>query len=133
MSIEKNNAILSEIRRLARELPSGQRDAIINKCNRVQLLHERYTKGPDAAADPEDESAAFENQRQVILKWLLDGNTITSKQAIEKFGITRLSAVIFQIEKATGVAPSRRNIIVPSRYGKNVHVTEYWIEQENNN
>jgi len=128
MSQERNLAIYSEIRRLARELPSGQRDAIINKCNRVQLMMERYRKDQDA--DPAEESAVHENQRQVVLKWLLDGHTITSKQAIEQFGITRLSAVIFQIGKATGKAPNRRNIFVPSRYGKNVRVTEYWIERE---
>ena len=125
MSQERNNAILAEIRKLARELPSGQRDAIINKCNRVQLLTERYRKTSDTP-DPD----LYENQRQIVLKWLLDGHTITSKQAIEMFGITRLSAVIFQIEKATGKAPNRRNIFVPTRYGGRVRVTEYWIDKD---
>lgn len=128
MSIEQNNAILTEICKLARELPSGQRDAIVNKCNRIRQVMRRYRKGQDA--DPEESTAAHANQRQVILKWLLDGNTITSKQAIEQFGITRLSAVIYQIEKVTGKAPSRRDIFVETRYGSNVRVTEYWIDTE---
>lgn len=132
MSTEQNNAILAEICKIARNLPSGQRDAIVNKCNRIRQVMKRYRKDEQDAVTPADDSSAYENQRQVVLKWLLDGNTITSKQAIEKFGITRLSAVIYQIEKATGKAPNRRNIFVPTRYGKSVRVTEYWIEQDNN-
>lgn len=130
MSNEKTNAILSEIRKLARELPSGQRDAIINRCNRVQLLAERYRKDQDV--DPAEESAVHGTQRQIILQWMLDGHTITSEQAFKQFGITRLSAVIFDIEKIYGKAPSRRFISVPTRYGKNVRVCEYWMEQDNN-
>lgn len=129
MTNEKTNAILSEIRKLARELPSGQRDAIINRCNRVQLLAERYRKDQDV--DPSEESALHGTQRQIILNWMLDGHTITSEQAFKKFGITRLSAVIFDIEKITGTAPARRFISVPTRYGKNVRVCEYWMEQDN--
>lgn len=128
MISEKNNAILSEIRRLARELPSGQRDAIINKCNRVQLFMDRAAR-KDQDVDPSEETAVHGTQRQIILKWMLDGNTITSEQAFKKFGITRLSAVIFDIEKLYGKAPSRRFISVPTRYGKNVRVCEYWMEE----
>ena len=130
MTKEQNNAILSEIRRLARELPSGQRDAIINKCNRLQSRLDRGRIPPDF--DPAEDTAVHGTQRQVILDWLNKGNTITSKQAIDMFGITRLSAVIMQIEMATGKAPNRRDIIVPTRYGGSVRVRQYWIEQEEN-
>ena len=130
MKTEQNNAILAEICKLARNLPSGQRDAIVNKCNRIRQVIKRYQKDEDA--DPEEESAVHGNQRQIVLKWMLEGHTITSMQAIEQFGITRLSAVIFDIGKQTGKAPARRFISVPTRYGKNVRVCEYWIEQDNN-
>ena len=127
MKTEQNNAILAEICKLARNLPSGQRDAIVNKCNRIRQVMKRYQKDEDA--DPEEESAVHGTQRQIILKWMLDGHTITSEQAFKQFGITRLSAVIFDIEKLYGKAPNRRFISVPTRYGKNVRVCEYWIEQ----
>ena len=40
------------------------------------------------------------SQRQKILADLLEGKTITSMDAFEKYHITRLSAVIFDIKKA---------------------------------
>ena len=126
MRKDQINAIYSEIRRLARELPSGQRDAIVNKVNKVQLFQDRGRK--DETVDPAEETAIHGTQRQIILQWMLDGHTITSKEAFEKFGITRLSAVIFDIEKLYGKAPSRRFISAPTRYGKNVRVCEYWMD-----
>ena len=129
MTRNENIAILAEIRKLARELPSGQRDAIINKCNRVQMFMDRNRK--DETVDPAAETAIHGTQRQVIHQWMLDGHTITSKQAFEQFGITRLSAVIFDIEKLYGKAPSRRFISAPTRYGKNVRVCEYWLDNDN--
>jgi hypothetical protein len=129
MNKTENLAILAEIRKLARNLPGGQRDAIINKCNRVQMLLDKGRQIPGIT--PEEETAVHENQRQQIHAWMLSGKTITSKQAFEQFGITRLSAVIMQIEKATGKAPGRRRIVVPTRLGKNVSVCEYYLEPEN--
>ena len=41
MKTEQNNAILAEICKLARELPSGQRDAIVNKCNRIRHIGQK--------------------------------------------------------------------------------------------
>lgn len=38
-------------------------------------------------------------QTSEIIKWLEGGNTLTQKQATEKFGSTRLSAIIFQLRK----------------------------------
>ena len=128
MNKTQNLAILAEIRKLARELPGGQRDAIINKCNRVQMMMDKGRQIP--GLNPNDETAVHENQRQQIQDWMLSGKTITSKQAFEQFGITRLSAVIMQIEKATGRAPGRRRIIVPTRLGKNVSVCEYYMDQD---
>lgn len=40
------------------------------------------------------------NQEQVILNHLLKHKTITSMEAIETYGFTRLSAVIFNLRKS---------------------------------
>ena len=128
MNKKQNLAILAEIRKLARELPGGQRDAIINKCNRVQMMLDKGRQIP--GLNPDEETAVHENQRQQVLNWMQEGKTITSRQAFQEFGITRLSAVILQIEKATGRAPGRRRIVVPTRFGKNVSVCEYYLNQD---
>lgn len=39
------------------------------------------------------------SQRSEVLNWLKKGNTITSWEAFEKFGATRLSAIIFDLRK----------------------------------
>lgn len=52
-------------------------------------------------------------QRSEVLKYMLDGNRITSMQAIEKFGATRLSDIIFKLRKRG------YNIITHDRVGKN--------------
>ena len=54
----------------------------------------------------------------------------TTLEAIRKWGITRLSARIMDIEKMTGKAPSRRRINVKNRNGRTVSVCEYWIDKE---
>ena len=56
---------------------------------------------------------------------------ITSWKAIQEFGFTRLSAIVFMIEKHTGIVLKRRDIQVKTRYGGKVYVTEYWYEDEN--
>ena len=131
MSTERSIAILSAIRNMARELPTGSANAIINRCNKVQSL---MTKGRDykgsESYDPDEQTEVLENQIKTVHAYLLAGNSITSLQAFKKFGITRLSAVIFNIEKMTGRAPNRRRITVQNRDGKYVSVCEYWIDPE---
>lgn len=39
------------------------------------------------------------SQRSDVLSWLKKGNTITSWEAFERFGATRLSAIIFDLRK----------------------------------
>lgn len=132
MSHERSNAILDEICRMARELPTGSANAIINRANKVRS---RLNKGleykdQDEVQDLLGSSEAYRYQRQMVLDYLLRGNTITSLDAFRLFGITRLSAVIFDIEKVTGRAPNRRKIQVENRYGRTTWVCEYWIDQD---
>lgn len=74
----------------------------------------------------------FKAQWEVIYQYLREkrGRKITSGQAINDFGFTRLSAIIYTIRERTGITPARRSIDVPTRYGGLVSVTEYWLEME---
>lgn len=53
-------------------------------------------------------------------------NKITSGGIWKEFGFTRLSSIVMQIEKHTGVRLPRKTIVVKNRYGGKIHVTEYW-------
>lgn len=128
MSNEKINAIIRELRKSADNLPDGKRRDINNKLDRISIA---LRSNADRAED-EDPAREYERQKMQVYHYLMDGNTITSLEAIRKFGITRLSAVIFNIGKMTGKAPARRMIPVTNRYGKTVRVAEYWIDQEGN-
>ena len=126
MSNEKINAIIRELRKSAETLTPGKRRDVNNKLNRISCALR------NSGYNGEDEVKEYERQKMLVYNYLMAGHTITSLEAIEKFGITRLSAVIYNIEKMTGRAPSRRMIPVTNRYGKTVRVAEYWIEQETN-
>ena len=127
MRNEKIQALIRELRKTAATLPDGKRRDINNKLDRIHLAL-RNAQEPDEDADPNLE---HERQKMVVYRYLLDGNTITSMEAIQKFGITRLSAVIFDIGKMTGKAPDRKRITVQNRNGRNVSVCEYYLTPEN--
>ena len=128
MSNEKINAIIRELRKSAEELTPGKRRDVNNKLNRIAIA----LRKSDNKVVETDEVHEYERQKMLVYNYLMAGHTITSLEAIEKFGITRLSAVIYNIEKMTGRAPSRRMIPVTNRYGKTVRVAEYWIDQDGN-
>lgn len=56
-------------------------------------------------------------QKQVILDHLTNVGSITSKDAIDKYGITRLSDRIFQLRNS-GVGIVTTMVSVDTRYGK---------------
>ena len=90
MSNEKINAIIRELRRSAETLTPGKRRDVNNKLDRITMAL-RNAEVRDEETDP---SIEFERQRQIVYNYLLAGNTITSLEAIRKWGITRLSARI---------------------------------------
>ena len=124
MNKDQINALIRELRKEAENLTPGKKRDVNNKLNRI------YNHLRNNAT--EDEAVEYDRQKMIVYNYLMAGHTITSLEAIEKFGITRVSAVIFNIEKMTGKAPNRRMIPVLNRYGKTVRVAEYWIEQEGN-
>ena len=52
---------------------------------------------------------------------------ITSMDAFERFGATRLSSIIFGLRKR-GYNISTKNEIVKTRYGRNVEIARYKLE-----
>lgn len=62
-------------------------------------------------------------QKDVILEHLQEHETITSFEAIQKYGITRLSSVIYLL-KADGHNISSKLKTVKTRY-RNTQVSEY--------
>ena len=70
----------------------------------------------------------MESQKDRILKWLRAGHTITQLQALKKFGIMRLGAVIFTIKEEYGKDYIiKETIEVINRYGQMVYVAKYML------
>lgn len=77
------------------------------------------------------DGSELRSQWETILYYLQStGRTITSWDAIKEFGFTRLSAIVKQIEKNTGIMLKRQDICVETRYGGHTWVTEYWLEED---
>ena len=68
-------------------------------------------------------------QMSEILAYMQAGNRITSMQAIEMFGATRLSAIIFDLRKA-GYNIITHDIVGKNRYGGVCQYAEYELIKE---
>lgn len=67
------------------------------------------------------------NQDEMIREYLEEKKEITSWEAFEIFGITRLSAVIFRLRKS-GLNISSNNTTKVNRYGRKVTFSTYRLE-----
>lgn len=65
---------------------------------------------------------------QRILNHLKTQKKITSFEAFELYGITRLSAVIYSLRKRYGYNITNKNLHGKNRYGESVHFVEYILE-----
>lgn len=65
-----------------------------------------------------------------VKQWLESGRTITSKQAIDEFGCTRLSAVIFRLRNEYGLPIADELIDVKNRNGRYVKIAKYFLLEE---
>lgn len=65
------------------------------------------------------------NKHELVRQYMLDGNSITSWEAIEKFGATRLSAIIFNLKNTYNIVSTREEHI--DRYGNSGHYARYKI------
>jgi hypothetical protein len=65
-----------------------------------------------------------------VLQWLKKGQSITSWQAIEEFGCTRLSDVIYRLKNDYNLTIMDEMIPVTNRNGKVVRVARYKLITE---
>lgn len=65
-----------------------------------------------------------------VKKWLEDGNTITSKQAIDKFGCTRLAVVISVLRHGYGMPIKSEEVRVKNRNNRWVTIAKYFLVTE---
>lgn len=70
-------------------------------------------------------------QKSEILKHLKRGKTITSKEAYDRFGATRLSAIIYDLRNRNKLDIKTEMVEVPTRYG-NKKVARYKLVEEQN-
>ena len=59
-----------------------------------------------------------------VLEYLKTNGSITSLEAIENFGATRLSAIIFNLKK-NGVKIEKENIRIVDRFGDKTYYAKY--------
>ena len=130
--MKKSNieSLIRELRNEAQTLPAGKKRDVLSKLDRI-TLHFRSDKAKTVATDTvtEEDAERLTSQAMTIYKYLMDGNTLTSMDALRIFGVARLASRICDIEKRTGITPNRRRIPVTNRFGKEVYVNEYWIEK----
>ena len=78
-------------------------------------------------ANINDNHETSESQAKKILNYLLDGNSITPLEALDRFNCMRLGARIKDIEEMLGYPPERKRVKVTNRDGKEVWVAAYWL------
>lgn len=66
-------------------------------------------------------------QKDRILKWLEDYETITSWEAYKELGITQLGARVFEL-KELGYKFSKETVFTRNRYGYPTHYDKYRLE-----
>lgn len=122
--------LIRELRNEAQTLPAGKKRDVLNKLDRITIQFRRAgASTPATNTVTEEDAERLTSQAMTIYKYLMDGNTLTSMDALRIFGVARLASRICDIEKRTGITPNRRRIPVTNRFGKEVYVNEYWIEQ----
>ncbi len=68
------------------------------------------------------------NKTEQVLKYLKEGHSITSWEAIQKFGATRLSSIIFELRKKFDIKDVFYEDI--DRYGNLCRYKKYFLVQQ---
>ena len=68
-------------------------------------------------------------QRRIILERMKEGRSITSLEAVEEYGFTRLAAIICQLRKL-GYNIRTERIKVLTRHGRYARVARYTLIEE---
>ena len=70
---------------------------------------------------------ARKTQTDAVLEWLQTGAGITSLDAFKELGVTRLSAIIFNLRRQ-GYDIEAENVRVRNRFGNTVTVAKYYLK-----
>ena len=70
-------------------------------------------------------------QDDLVLKHLEEHGSITSLEAINRFGATRLSAIIYRLRHYRGLEITTEYELVTTRYGVKTSVARYFLKPEN--
>lgn len=65
------------------------------------------------------------SQKYIVLKHLIEFGSITSFEAFAEYGITRLSAVIYNLRNDVGIDISSGTVTRRNRFGRPVHFSKY--------
>lgn len=68
------------------------------------------------------------NKTNLVLMHLQMGKTVTSLEAIEKWGVTRLAAIIHNLRKDFDISTTMIN--VKDRFGNEVEVARYKLQKK---
>jgi hypothetical protein len=66
------------------------------------------------------------SQCDEVLRLLKDGRSITSREMIDDYGITRLAARVHELRQKGWLIDSLP-VAVMNRYGRRVRVSQYWL------
>lgn len=72
---------------------------------------------------------ARKSQKEVVKERLVQFGFLTSMEAFERYGITRLSAIIFNLRRE-GLNVRSHTKQTKNRYGNNVNYAVYWLTPE---
>lgn len=67
-------------------------------------------------------------QREAVLDWLMSGDTISSFEAFKELGVTRLSAIIYDLRKK-GYSITSEDEKTVNRFGSTVVFSRYKLEE----
>ena len=65
-----------------------------------------------------------------VMQWLQSGRSITSKQAIDEFGCTRLAAIISYLRNVHELRIGVQRVDVKNRNGRYVSIAKYFLEED---
>lgn len=71
----------------------------------------------------------YKSQTEAVLAHLKKHGSITSMEAIRFYGVTRLSAVIYNLRR-DGYTIVTEFIVVPTRYSKDTSAARYILKSE---
>ena len=64
-----------------------------------------------------------------VKRWLESGRSITSKQAIDELGCTRLAVIISNLKYHYNMPIQSDRIVVKNRNGRSVEVAKYYLQE----